>query len=557
MRSSQETTNSTVEPRLRWFIRTPVISALSVVVTGTALVAAPPTFAQDKKHDRADFGPGCAPDRPAIAHHAGGVLTDSDKGEEAPIPCATNTGFRTSEISIAVTNEGTVLFQPALANETPGLPIGVLRSTDQGASWNFIDPAGAPPRTGAIDMNMWVDRDTGRIFWSNSENPSERVDHSDDDGKTWIPSSPVPMAFDHPQIFSGPPTDSMKKLMHAYPKVTYIVVAGGGTCNAGPTGFCATRISKSLDGGQTWSSPIAIPYPPECPSPGSNPVGGYGLNGVVGDGGTVYVPWTPCQHPYVAISHDGGDTWDLSRVSDAETIGWGELGLGMDRQGNLFTVWTAFSDRLPYLAISRDNGLNWSEPLMIAAPGVNEAAEPELVAGARGQVAVTYYGSKNAPLPFPPLCIVGSIGAGPPAIYSLETASMDCPPYKNETWSTYITESFNALDQAPLFWSATLNDPAEPTWYGMTPSSLRVPGQFFPVGSNALAGFVGPSSSGHVDYYSMTIALDGTPWVGFFQECPFGLSVSGNPNCPSMLTGAPTDGLFGRVGRLVRVPGGE
>ena len=115
---------------------------------------------------------------------------------------------------------------------------------------------------------------------------------------------------------------------------------------------------------------------------------------------------------------------------------------------------------------------------MIAAPGVNEAAEPQLVAGARGQVAVTYYGSKNSPgPPFPPTCTGG--------------ASLSCPGYQDETWDTYITESWNALARQPLFWSATLNDPAQSTWFGLTPSSMRVAGGFAG-GSAAGAGFVGP-----------------------------------------------------------------
>lgn len=134
-----------------------------------------------------------------------------------------------------------------------------------------------------------------------------------------------------------------------------------------------------------------------------------GLNGVVSRHGTVYLPVTPCERPYIAISHDGGSTWQLSLVADTETIGWGELGLGMDKRGNPYAAWTAAADRLPYLAIYRDEALHWSAPLMIAAPGVNEAAEPQLVAGAAGQVAVSYYGSKNSPgLPFPPPCTSAS-----------------------------------------------------------------------------------------------------------------------------------------------------
>jgi hypothetical protein len=251
----------------------------------------------------------------------------------------------------------------------------------------------------------------------------------------------------------------------------------------------------------------------------------------------VYLPFTPCERPYVAISHDEGATWQLVLVADLDTIGWGELSLGIDEAGSLYAGWVKSSDRLLYLSVSRDSGLHWSAPLMIAAPGVNEAAEPQLVAGEKGQIAVAYYGSENAPQPFPPTCTGG--------------ASLSCPGYQRETWNTYVTETWNGLSEQPLLWSATLNDPAEPTWFGLTPSSMRVPGGFAG-GSSTSAGFAGPSLSGRMDYFGATMASDNTPWVGFVQQCPFGLPIPGNPNCPSTLTGTAPDSLFGMVGRLVR-----
>jgi len=310
----------------------------------------------------------------------------------------------------------------------------------------------------------------------------------------------------------------------------------------------------------TWGTAVAVPYPPECASPGKNPIGGYGLRGAVGKDGTVYVPFTPCERPYVAISDDGGSSWELALVNDTHTLGWGELGLGMDKEGHLYASWSNNADRLLYLSISRDRGLHWSKPLMIAAPGVNETALPQLVAGEKGQVAVTYYASKNAPLPFPPPCIVGSPSGNLGFGALSQGSSLDCPAYASETWDTYITETFDALDRRPLFWSATLNDPAQPTWYGITPSAILIPEpppgvtggvlDEFPIGATAEA-----SGGGRVDYFSITMAQDGTPWVGFVQECPNGLPVLGNPNCPSTLTGSNSDGAFGFVGRLVRPKG--
>jgi hypothetical protein len=177
---------------------------------------------------------------------------------------------------------------------------------------------------------------------------------------------------------------------------------------------------------------------------------------------------------------------------------------------------------------------------MIAAPGVNETAEPQLVAGKRGQVAVAYYGSKNSPgLPIPLACS--------------DVVSTQCPGFEHETWNTYITESWNALAKNPLFWSAPLNNPRHPTWYGVTPSSMRIS---TPTGIQFFGGGVGlPGFTANIDYFGMTMAPDDTAWVGFDQECVLGQSFfAGNPNC-SQAAGGLHDGLFGLVGRLVRAHG--
>jgi hypothetical protein len=499
--------------------------------------------------DEGALGPGCAPNRPAVPHHAGGVAVRLSPGEadKAPIPCLTNTGWRDKETSIVVSNKGTVLVQSAFP--ASGSPVGIIRSVNNGKTWDFINPTVTPPRIAPIDMNITIDRTTARIFWTadlvglgafgiESRDSGVYIDHSDDDGKTWVRSAPLPLTFDHTQIFTGPPTHSLKASMKGYPNVVYVAVAGGFTCTV--FNFCGAHVTRSLDGGATFEAPVALPYPPECPAPGTLPTGGYSLTGAVGRDGTVYVPFTPCERPYVAVSRDGGSTWYLSQVANTEITGFGELGLGMDQQGTLYAAWTATADRLLYLAMSRDDGLTWSMPRMIAAPGVNETAAPMVVAGKRGQVAVAYYGSKNSPgIPFPPPCPFGVV-------------SLNCPGYQNERWDAYITESWDALSMQPLFWSAALNDPADPVWYGYTFTAMRVTSL---TGSVTFAGGAGafPSLEGSIDYFGMTMGPDNTPWAAFTQECPFG-QPNGNRNC-SQAMGGNADGLFTLVGRLVRVHG--
>jgi hypothetical protein len=529
--------------RPRWLPLTLVMATAAITV---AIFPVATAFATD-------LGPGCATDRPAIAHHAGGVAAQTPKGETAPIPCVTNTGSRTSEIGVVVTNAGTVLFQPGVrsANATVGAPIGVLRSVDQGALWRSVDSTSpvSPDRTLAFDGNLGIDRLTGRVFVITPgytegqigdlvEVP--QVDISDEDGKakTWYAGG-EPVYADSIKVFAGPPPQNLKKLQQGYPNVVY---------NCG--GHKPHRCERSRDGGLIWGSEVPLPFPPAlAPIQGpNNTCSDFGLNGVVGRDGTVYYGYSPCNRPYIAISHDETDTWEAVPVADVETIGWGMTAVGIDQLGNLYAAFIKASDRLLYLSLSSDQGSSWSRPLMVGAPGVNEAALPRLVAGAAGQVAIAYYGSKNSPgAPFPPPCPTG--------------IATSCPAWQNVTWNMYITETFNAFGNNPLFWSASINNPAQPAWYGCSASELGVVRLTEGTPYVSSPGFTGgcyPTSpggnvaGGREDFFGMDMAPDNTPWIGFGQACPNGLPVSGNANCPSTLTGAPGDALWGLAGRLVR-----
>lgn len=493
------------------------------------------------------LGPGCAPDRPAIAHHAGGVRVPNPPGAQAPVPCSIKLNMRVGEESLVITKTGSVLLRPAWRTDGAGPETGVVRLINRGAKWTM-------PVTRSHDTNMWADPLTGRVFWLDC---GARCKHpifyiSDDDGEKWYPGGrpfggPTDegglAGYDHSQVFGGPPVAGMKHLMGDYPNVVYICM-----------GHDPLKCQKSLNGGMSWGPVLPIPFPKDPAVKSlrhSQLCSEYGLQGVVGADGTVYVPYGPCNRPYVAISRDEGKTWQPVAVANTNEIGYGYPSLGMDAAGNLYAAWVSASNRMPYMAISRDHGMHWGKAVMIAAPGVNEAAIPHLVTGREGQVAVTYYGSKNAPHPFPPPCfpVPEGLWGGPYFVHHDDRGPTPrCAGYENERWDTYVTETWNALDRQPLFWSATLNPPDRPTWYGLTPSEIgvvrwnetfRVGGQFFRGGYPRLI----------VDYYGAAMAPDGTVWVGFVQECPYGRP-SSNPNCPSG-TGSNDGGLFGFVGRLV------
>src|SRR6266849_128056 len=222
-----------------------------LVIAAVAFAMMPSRRAAADENRRSDDSlAGCAFDRPAIPHHAGGraISRDDRRKDARVIPCSTNTGLRTGEPSIAVTNDGVELFQPNLPSATSA--VGLVRSSNQGATWEFVAPT-TPVRSSGADMNIWVDRATGRAFWT-SDLGARRMDHSDDGGLTWTAGTDFPAAvvgLDHTQVFSGPPPKASRKSGPA--SIVYAVVAGGAaTCPS--KNYCGAHVMRSLDGGVTF-----------------------------------------------------------------------------------------------------------------------------------------------------------------------------------------------------------------------------------------------------------------------------------------------------------------
>ena len=444
---------------------------------------------------------GCHLDWPVIVHHGSGQRIQLPTGTSLPVACATETGHETSESSVAVTNTGAIFYSPAQSENS------MARSLDGGASWSLVQPPVMQYTAlwNTVDPYVIVDRRTGRIFWvhvtgptrttpllvSNSPLPPSistgiafaygfQVYSTADDGRTWTTAdySTAPMT-DWEKIFSGPPRPASTGAPQpaGYPDVVY-VCANSPFEVAGPGRLCY----RSLDGGVSFSPAgyiVSPTTPAACPALNSN-------TGVVDSTGTVYQPMTCTNRAYVAVSRDEGSTYALLPVAGAPAmvgIGGGAVQLAIDDADHLFAMWLA-KDAID-VVVSRDHGHTWSSPLAVAAPAVHGIADPVIAAGPPGHVAITYYGSPD------------------PAAAWL---------------NAYVTETADALDPEPVFYSGMLNDPAHPV-----------------VQSNE-TGFSGGTP--RIDYVGGSYDSSGTFWAGLVKAK--GPTPTGNAY-------RPTTGYVGRL----------
>lgn len=453
---------------------------------------------------------GCDHTRPAVAHHAGRVALASQP-VNAPVPCATTTGYPSAENRIAVTNSGAVFYAPAVmaavgttscpSNFADSLCTGIARTTNDGESWSAILPPGPFATPGvqytAQDHQLFVDKSTGRLFWQNPTNfedpQGSALVFSDDDGATWVYSATCCGPTENPRLTFAPPTFG-QVLPVGYPNVVYFC------SDLGPIFVPTARhCQKSLDGGNTWelhtsmlfSSPV--PQHPECGSSGEKFGPGDGNYPQAASDGSLYVMVQCGGQSYLARSTDEATTWPIVRTTtgDPLTIPTGNE-LRIDRSDNFYLVASSNPTELT-LRVSRDMGVTWGAPLDVIAPGVNAINKWYVAVGEPGHVAVSYYGQTIDQL----------------------------------TWDGYLTDTTDALDADPVFWSAQLNDPATPLLFA---SALPV------------------QTNGQLDYIGVDIGPDGTPWASFLQQC--GASPL-DASCTSRLPERPvTNNSVGFAGRL-------
>jgi hypothetical protein len=71
-----------------------------------------------------------------------------------------------------------------------------------------------------------------------------------------------------------------------------------------------------------------------------------------------------------------------------------EVATAVDEAGNVHATWIS-TDQMIWYSNSQDKGNSWSQPLMVAAPGVTETGFPTIFAGDAGRVVIGYIGEMN------------------------------------------------------------------------------------------------------------------------------------------------------------------
>ncbi len=481
--------------------------------------AGPPTDARVDAGDNPLVAQKCSLSRPTTRYTAGTPASaDGGSGSTRVVPCFSPTGFGASEASLGIASDGTILLAPAYTTEG----VGVARSRDYGATWEArLTNFGPDGGHGRVQPFLYLDPSTDRAFFVTTVGnlgPGFDLSWSADKGDTWNHEVIAKDGSDWMKIFAGPRVSSP---LEGYPDILYASVPSPSS-TVDPD---HQDVYRSTNGGLAWTNvagssltlvpanavSAGITTSASCPS-GEQIIFS---DGAVGHDGAVYLPYRLCDQLALGTSRDEGATWKTILVPGAELPPYSGLTsyvtsqnilpsepLAVDSADNIYMIWNDPKGVL-HLTISRDQGQTWSggqAPLVVSAPDVKKSVLATVAVKAPGTIAIAYFGTVDG-----------------------------------KAYDGYIAESTNALDAAPVFVSAIVNDPTKPLF------------------SNGFDNnYLHATSGGDLDeFVQVKYAPDGDVVASFLEEMCVGTS----PTKCSWDYAAHANSVFqGAIGRLVHEP---
>jgi hypothetical protein len=265
-------------------------------------------------------------------------------------------------------------FAGGIGTGSPGQVIVVSKSTNNGTTWGTPVVAAKPTLSGGTADKGWLQIDTtfgsphvNCLYVSNTQfdssgfNSQISVSHSCNHGVSW-----TTVAVDPEQIY---PTDIDQFSDLAIGKDGTVYVSWMRCPPTGATGDCggtvaSMMVSKSTDGGTTWSSPVVAVTPSLAPD--------------------------TCGAYYGCLPNTSERVSDIPAIAIDNSTG--------THAGYLYMVyytWTGTQMRV-YVTHSTDGGNTWSAGVAVAPnSAIHDQFFPWLSTSSRGTVGVTWFDRRN------------------------------------------------------------------------------------------------------------------------------------------------------------------
>jgi hypothetical protein len=335
---------------------------------------------------------------------------------------------------VTITPPGMTGSEPAIAvnPNNPNQVVGIAGrwaaySTDGARTFTPIQPAGENGRSGG-DVSLTFD-DKGNLFlsflsiqrnglpgyWGHGPGANGiYVRRSPDAGRTWDKNDVAVLEWkgtepdikleDMPRIWAD--TQSQSR----YRGNLYIAWIEWQIDKS------IVLFSRSTDSGKSWSTPMRISTKAGYPRDDNGAV--VGIIGAVAPDGTQYIVWNEGLNVTLAVSHDGGRTFEPSRpIFDVgppyfggaagipgvpRAMGFPQIGLD-PKSGTLYVTWSDFrnGDVDVFISRSTDRGRTWTPPTRVNDDAVHSGADQFLqwmaVDPTDGSINVQFYDRRDDP----------------------------------------------------------------------------------------------------------------------------------------------------------------
>lgn len=319
--------------------------------TGTASLVSNPVDPPPATGTPPTYSASWAPDSIKDAHNAGEPSIGVDRATGAVMFQA-----YTSTLEVSYDSAGAATWSDRSAQAANGCPQGSVTS---------------------LDPILFTDPRTNRTFESQLAGKTALTCFTDDDGRTWTPTSGsgINSGVDHQSIGGGPFAPGGVGALTSYPDAVY---------------YCSQDIvdascASSHDGGLTYGPAVPVYSLLDC--------GGLHGHVKVAPDGTVYLPDKDCGGKQaVAVSQDNGLSW-TARKDPASAAGDTDPSVGIGAAG---TVYMGYQDGsgTARIAVSHDKGTTWVYDQNVGASlGIRNAVFPEVTAGDDSRASFAFLGT--------------------------------------------------------------------------------------------------------------------------------------------------------------------